>query len=209
MTDPAELRSTTPPKRWRLEMADKTTRVVEANFSICHASLGCAQNLCSAHSCRTDAHDPHHRGPNQHTARTERKVLKRGVTVNCIQLARLQNCSITNQEKASCNKPLRRSSRQSHHGRGPEIRDEMFCMPAECRSCHGARRQPCKSCERNHAANEGCFPKHGCRNLYRQSIQCRVHLVCRGVRCAGLSISASKRSPNVMAWVSLESRRRG
>jgi hypothetical protein len=131
----------------------------------------------------TSARDPHQRGPNQDTARTESKVLERSLPADCIQLARLQNRSIANQEKALRNKPRRCSIRQSHHHRGTEIRDQVFCVPAECCSCHGVRRQPGESCESNDAANEGCFPKQGDRRLYGCSAQCRVHVVHRSRHC--------------------------
>jgi hypothetical protein len=131
----------------------------------------------------TSAGDPHQRAPKQDTARTERKILEGGLTANCIQLARLQNRSIANQEKALRYKPPRCSRRKSHHRRGTKIRDQVFRMPAECCSHHGVGRQPGKSAESNDAANEGCFPKHGDRRLYRQSMQCRVHIVCRSRHC--------------------------
>ena len=127
----------------------------------------------------TSACDPHQRGPDQNTARTERKILEGGLTANCIQLARLQNRSIANQEKALHNKPPRCLRRKSHHRRGAYIRDQVFRVPAEWCSRHGVRRQPGKSCESNDAANGGCFPKRRDRLLYRQSVQCRVHIVCR------------------------------
>jgi hypothetical protein len=41
------------------------------------------------------------------------------------------------------------------------------------------RRQPGKSRENDDADNEDCFPKHRDRRLYRQSVQCRVHISCR------------------------------
>ena len=78
----------------------------------------------------TSACDPHQRGPNQNTTRTERKILDGGLTANCIQLARLQDRSTANQEKALHNMP-RRSRRKSHHRRGTKIRDQVFRVPAE------------------------------------------------------------------------------
>jgi hypothetical protein len=131
----------------------------------------------------TNARDPHQRGANQHTARTERKVLERSLPADCIQLARLQNRSVANQEKALRNKPQCCSIRQSHHHRGTEIRDQVFCVPAECCSCHCVRRQPSEGCESNDAANEDCFPKQGDRRLYGCSAQCRVHVVHRSRHC--------------------------
>ena len=125
----------------------------------------------------TNARDPDQRGPNQ------RKVLERSLPADCIQLARLQNRSIANQEKALRNKPRRCSIRQSHHHRGTEIRDQVFCVPAECCSCHGVRWQPSESCESNDAANEDCFPTQKERRLYGCSAQCRVHVVHRSRHC--------------------------
>jgi hypothetical protein len=57
--------------------------------------------------------------------------LDRGLTASCIQLARLQNRSIANQEKALHNKPPRCSRRKAHHRRGTKIRDQVFRVPAE------------------------------------------------------------------------------
>jgi len=67
----------------------------------------------------------------KNTARTERKILERGLTTRCIQLARLQNRSIAIQEKALHNKPPRCSHRKSYHRRGTKIRDQVFRVPAE------------------------------------------------------------------------------
>ena len=79
----------------------------------------------------TNACDPHQRGPNRNTTGTERKILEGGLTTNCIQLARLQNRSIANQEKALHNKPTCCLRRKSHHRRGTKIGDQVFRLPAE------------------------------------------------------------------------------
>jgi hypothetical protein len=133
--------------------------------------------------CPTGACDPHQRCPNQNTAGTESKVLERSLTANCIQLAGLQNRSNAYQEKALHNKPPRCSRRKSHHRRGTKIRDQVFRVPAECCSRHGVCRQPSKNSESDDVANEGCFPRHSLRHLYRQSVQCRVHVSCRSRHC--------------------------